>query len=541
MSKTILEYGDYVAGAKEAFAPSASEAEFPESVSEISENVAFPNYANPIELYSTPLDDTALGLGEEPTMVGWWSEQISDENGNFENLIVLTMIADGLYTAKGVYLEFDTYTGVFPKSAEAIWYRDEEEISRGTFEIANTTAFLSNYVEFFDKIIIEFTALNMPYSRLKVHSVDYGRKFIAEGDDLKNVNISQKFNAISAEIPISTIDFTIAPKQETDFYFSERQPAKIFKGEELQATVFVKKANRISQNVWRVQAEDYISFLENTSFNGGIYSNKNARDLLLEISQICKVPFEIEESLSDETVTGHIALGTCRNALMQILFAIGAVAITAKSDNVKICRLKEEQTQFVDKSRIMQGQTIVEETRVTAVSVTSHKYVQSDNLLTAYKAEESGAGENLFVNFSEPLHTLSITNGTILESGANYAIINASVGCVLNGKKYEHLTNVKTKHNPLVLAIDSANVKSVPNATLVSDDKVDSVLERCYNYYVNKRMIESKIVEGDIPSVIGDKIALATEYSGDVEGVIISQDYSLSGTGIVKRTSVRCV
>ena len=160
---------------------------------------------------------------------------------------------------------------------------------------------------------------------------------------------------------------------------------------------------------------------------------------------------------------------------------------------------------------------------------------------TAYKAEESGAGENLFVNFSEPLHTLSITNGTILESGANYAIINASVGCVLNGKKYEHLTNVKTKHNPLVLAIDSANVKSVPNATLVSDDKVDSVLERCYNYYVNKRMIESKIVEGDIPSVIGDKIALATEYSGDVEGVIISQDYSLSGTGIVKRTSVRCV
>ena len=91
----------------------------------------------------------------------------------------------------------------------------------------------------------------------------------------------------------------------------------------------------------------------------------------------------------------------------------------------------------------------------------------------------------------------------------------------------------------MVSATQSKNVKTVSKATLISKRDIDNVLNKCYNYYVENKTARMKIVEGETPTTIGDKIEVETEYIGNITGVITSQQYNLVGNTIVKDTIIR--
>ena len=146
---------------------------------------------------------------------------------------------------------------------------------------------------------------------------------------------------------------------------------------------------------------------------------------------------------------------------MQVIFAMGVVADTSNSDAVNIFSLSQNVSQEIPKRRIMLGQNFSDETRVTAVELVSHVYSEITESVIAYEAENSGTGNNIFVLFNEPLHDLAITNGSIVESGANYAVINANSGCQLSGNKYKHTKVIHRKNNPLVLSTDIEKIVSI--------------------------------------------------------------------------------
>jgi hypothetical protein len=253
---------------------------------------------------------------------------------------------------------------------------------------------------------------------------------------------------------------------------------------------------------------------------------------------------------------------------MQVAFAMGAVVDTSNREDVYIFALPVEVSQTVGLDRIMQGQNFQTETKMTAFELTAHQYRVIQDEMVLYEAEKSGMGEGIFVKFSQPIHTLSITSGSISESGTNYAIINANSGCVLSGKKYEHNQFIKRKTNPLVLGSDVENIISIENATLVSAQNVDNLIERCYNYYNKNRAVNLKIVEGrhtkkngekygrdkyglfkygnepsgfeyDKTVNVGDLVEVETEYLGNIEGRIIKQSFNLNGGIIIKDTIMR--
>ena len=189
----------------------------------------------------------------------------------------------------------------------------------------------------------------------------------------------------------------------------------------------------------------------------------------------------------------------------------------------------------------MQGQTFEKKTVVTSVELDAHTYKESREEVSLYSSDDSGIGNNIFITFAEPIHSLSISNGTIVSRGTNYAVINANAGCVLSGKKYDHKTITKRKENPLVLATDIENVVSIKDATLVSSANVDDVLLRCYNYITDTNSANMKIVErrNDMPVSVGDTINFETEYLGELTGVVSKQSFNLAGGIIVKNTTVK--
>ena len=272
-----------------------------------------------------------------------------------------------------------------------------------------------------------------------------------------------------------------------EYSFQSKQPLEVYFNGELRAVTFVSKSQRQSKTIWKVESEDYIGQLSKLTFMGGMYSDKNAKDLLTDIFTQAKIPFSVSSDLEQKTVSGHIPIYDCREAVRQICFAIGAVCSTADSDKVNIYTISNSIKDTVPLSRIRQGQSFDEEDRVTAVSISAHNYKQISESVDAYKAIDSGTGDNIMVTFSEPLHDLAISVGQILKSSANYAVIKANSGCVLTGKKYEDITTVYTKVNPVVSASDLENIIEITDAMLVNNSNAETILSKVYDYLIKRR------------------------------------------------------
>jgi len=570
MQGASIKYGDVAPGAKENFAPTASETEFNTLGQLQMYNLDFPNYANPCELYQTALDGKAVPFPtvSDQTNVGLWSERISNDKGLFvddeanEKPIVLTLTANGQYSSQGLTLTFDTYNSIYCNHLNIKWYRngqlivDDGKSMNIDFYPDNAFYFCRNQVNNYDKVVITFYSLNMPKNRLKLHSVDYGYGTYFYGRELRNVKLLQSIDPISTEININTVDFTLDSKTDMEYSFQAKQPLSVYFNDRLLATTFVKSSQRKSRFLWEIQGEDYVGLLDGITFYGGMYKDKNAVELLEEIFTIAKIPYTIEALFQDVAVSGYIPICSCRVAVMNVAFAIGAVVDTSNSETVDVYVLSDEVKQTIQLNRIMQGQSFEEEDTVTGVEVAMHSYKLITETVDVYDSNESGTGQNILVKFSEPLHDLSITNGTFAldENGeelkhTNYAVINANENCILRGQKYEHITQTRRENNPLVLENEIENVVSIEDATLVSMSNIEAVLDRCFRWFVLTRKINCSILEGkntvngvvtyDESVNVGETIETETEYLGNLSGKIIEQACTLNGSIIIKDVVMR--
>ena len=578
-----IRYGDVAPEAKENFVPTASESEFNTLAQLQQYNLNFPNYANPCELYSVVLDGTATAFPSVPenANLGLWSEQISNDDGTFAEPIVLELESVGQYSSQGLTLTFDTYNGIHPTRLSIKWLRITDEgittLDEKEYNPDNAFYFCRNFVENYNKVVITFHSLNMPKNRLKLRVIDYGYGTFFYGDELRGVKLIQEIDPISTQISINTADFTLDSKSDMEYSFQAKQPLSVYFNGELKATTFVKKSTRKAKRLWSIQSEDYIGLLDSIPYYGGIYTDKNAVELLTDIFTVAKVPYSIDDVFADAIVTGYIPFTTCRDALMQVAFSIQAVVDTSNSEVVKVFALEEDVKQTIPLNRIMQGQNFADDETVTGVEVAVHSYKPITETTDVYDANESGTGQNIFVKFSEPLHDLSITNGSFAvdEEGnelkhTNYAVINANAGCILRGQKYEHTTQTRRQNNPVVLANEIEKVVSVENATLVSQYNIDNVIEKCYNWLIKTNTTNLKIVEGKhvqygeyikygekkygtfkygekYPNIVtydervdvGDNIKAETEYLGVVSGRWIKQSFNLNGNIIIKEAVLK--
>ncbi len=552
MSGVAIKYGDVAPEAKENFVPTASEAAGFVNLSQLQQyNLHFANYANPCELYQTLLDGNAVAFPLEPdgAVLGLWSEQVSGDDGTFSSPISLMLVSEGQYSSQGLTLTFDKYNGIYCTSLNIKWYRDLEIISEMDYNPDSAFYFCRNQVENYNRVRITFYSMNMPQNRLKLCAVDYGYGTYFYGNELRNVKLIQEINPISSEIAINTCDFTLDSKSDMNYSFQSKQPLNIFFNDRLLATCFVKTSKRTAKRLWTVKSEDYIGLMDSIPFYGGMYNSKDAIELLVEIFTTAKIPYNIEEVFDGITVTGYIPLCTCREALMQVAFAIGAVVDTSNSEKVEIYALCDDKMQTIPLKRIKQGQNFEDEDTVTGVEVVMHTYKAISDSTTLYEASESGTGDNILVGFSEPIHTLSISSGQIVTSGTNYAVINAKTGCTLSGKRYEHTTVAKRRNNPVVLASEIEKIIAVESATLVSNSNIDEVLDRCYEYLTINKQINLEIVEGkhiingivtyDQAVNVGEVIESETEYLGVISGRIIRQTFDLNSGIILKDVNMR--
>lgn len=529
MSKVKIVYEDIAPGASAASTNVVNDKQTYSDLDLLKVEHTFPKYSYLGELNQCILDGSQVNFAE--TDVGWWSTTMSDENGKLNPVPVLTITFSRTISSVGITLEFDSENGVWANDIDITWYKGVTQLSTQNFNPDESLYFCQKRVENYDKIDIAFNSLCLPLRFLKLHQVQIGvvRKF--NDLELTSVDAITEINQISEEISINTVDFSVTNKTDIQFMFQKKQKIQTFFDNELQATTFITEHQRTGKNTYHIESEDYINLLDTLTHVGGMYVDKNVEMLITEICG--DIPVEVSDDVKAMKVTGWLPYASKRVNLQQVAYVTGAVVDTTKSDNVRVYLPSDSVTKTFTEAQVRSGTNVQEEPPYTHVYLTTHNYVQTQETEELFK---NGTGNGLKITFSEPHHSLSITNGSIIENGVNYAIINANSGCVLSGKKYSDITSLYTISDPLFATGDIENPIEITDVTLINPDNVQSVAQRVYKYYSSQKWLNCSI-SGDFD--VGELITVATDFLGNVTGRVEETTFNLNGNKLVKQAVIK--
>nr|DAF99730.1 MAG TPA: hypothetical protein [Siphoviridae sp. ctu1o13]DAG05491.1 MAG TPA: hypothetical protein [Siphoviridae sp. ct1da40] len=296
---------------------------------------------------------------------------------------------------------------------------------------------------------------------------------------------SLSFDTVSVEVCTKTIGTQLSA-------LPNNTPIVVYRDGEIKARFVSSGVSRIGPVTYQLTGRSPMGALTGMVHAGGIYTGQTVEEVVKEICG--NIPSLIKSVYAGVKLYGWLPYAdgkerSARDNLAQVLFAIGAYLRTDLNGVLRIEPLWDGTASLIDVDRSYTGGTVKYDSPISAVTVTEHQYVAG----TEVKELFSGTAQNGdIITFSEPMHSLSATGFTILESGANYAKISAGTGA-LTGKAYIHNTRLITQP---VTAGAAENVKSVTDATLVSLVNSYAVAKRLADYYRCRETITNDIVSG---------------------------------------------
>lgn len=296
---------------------------------------------------------------------------------------------------------------------------------------------------------------------------------------------SLSFDTVSVEVCTATIGAQLSA-------LPNNTPIIVYRGGEIKARFVSSGVSRIGPVTYQLTGRSPMGALTGMVHTGGIYTGQTVEEVVKEICG--NIPSLIKSVYAGVKLYGWLPYAdgkerSARDNLAQVLFAIGAYLRTDLNGVLRIEPLWDGTASLIEVDRSYTGGTVKYDSPISAVTVTEHQYVAG----TETKELFSGTAQNGdIITISEPMHSLSATGFTILESGANYAKISAGTGA-LTGKAYIHNTRLITQP---VTAGAAENVKSVTDATLVSLVNSYAVAKRLADYYRCRETITNDIVSG---------------------------------------------
>jgi len=409
------------------------------------------------------------------------SMAMSGDDCNFSIPPQIRIAFDEQYTSLGITLEFSPETGDFCTSVSIWWYRAGALLDTQTFAPTATTYFCANTVETYDEVLIAFNSTNLPRRFARVGTILFGiiREFLA--DEMKALEILQQISLISAEMPTSTLNWTLRSKNDIEFIFQKKQPMSVFNNGDLVGVYYITASTRLSPRLYEVECEDAIGVLAKSNFPEAVYMDKNAGELITEIVNGNFV-LKIDEGIAAATVTGYIPNLSRRDALLHVCFALGAIAITAGNTGIYIKPLPDEPKSIPDRRLYAGSPAVRTDDIVTEVRVTAHTY----------------------------------TPGS---SGSDVIVVN--------GVSYVHTTAVTIITNPNVIATDMPNVIEYNDATLVNPSNVAEVAQRVFDYHIRPEYSARIVLGSETP---GDLVSASTPFGTTIAGNIEEMMLSVSNT-----------
>lgn len=477
------------------------------------------------------LDGTFELLDDSPEETQWglWSRSMSDINGIFASQPTLEISFAKNHSSVGISFDFAKETGDYCNQLTIKWYRNAVLLGSEKFYPTAVHYACIRKTENYNRLVISFEKTNKPYRYLRVHGILFGMERIFESDELQEIDVLEELNPAGIELSVNTLHFGLRSKSDVPFMFQKKQPIYHYHKEQLMGMFFMDKSKRLDVNQYEVDAVCAVGTLDESDFMGGIYTGQSTGAVAAQIAGGGFIKLEIDPAIAAVPVRGYLPICTKREALEQLAFASCAAISPARSKTLKMYPLPQLVSVEIGDDRIFYGVDIDIASIVTGIEVVAHSYAQSQEVQELYKGTLTGTS---LLTFSEPMHSLSVTGGTISESGTNYARVTANGAVTLTGKKFTHTTKTTTISNPQVSAADLENVKKIETATLVGGHNVDAVSQNFWKYVIMRTTVNGEIILKD--ERVGDLVKISTPFQGVLTGRISSLDISADNSLVAK-------
>jgi hypothetical protein len=476
--------------------------------------------------------------------VGLMTLAMSDENGDFAVPPVLTVNFGSVHNTDGLVLRFMPYSGDYASSFKAAYFDETDTLIREDTYGPDSPEFSTTQAVFgFKKIVLTFYSTSRPYRYLRLTGIDFGFLIFFEAEDIKSASVVEDTDIISGQARYNTCTlalfssdaaFSIINPDSYAFYLQQRQPFSIYEkvdnGQVYIGQFYLNRWTNKSETEIEFNCIDLLGILDGIEFRGGIYSGVEFQTLIASLLEPIYIPYDIAPELYGVLVSGWLPQSSYRAALHQIALAAGVYMDCSRDSMIKFRKMPDVAAS-ADAALLTRGEQGIEQSLslkplVTGVQVTAHNYIASTTAKEVYNgALEAGQHE---ISFREPLHDLSISGATIIESGVNYAIVEVAAPgtVVLSGQVYNDTTRV-VSINGTYGALVKPNVMKITSATLITNANVSAVAQRIYDYYQMRYQQKLKLY---VPAVqIGDVVAVETLYSQQMRGVVEKMTLDLSG------------
>lgn len=335
---------------------------------------------------------------------------------------------------------------------------------------------------------------------MAVNEIRYKGVSYATDDDIKVPSgILYEVKALRSDsLEANSLTVTVFSNNKSIMGFAKNDKVEYFRDGRRVGVYYLQTVERVGSDAYTLSALSALGRLITMRHAGGIYTGQTVAEV---VPQICApVAVMIESVYASRQLYGYLPYSnpdkekgngrSARDSLSQVLFAIGASLGVDENGVMRVEKLWDGVSATITADQINEDScSTVYETPVSAVEITEHQWVKSQDTVTLF---EGTAEDGTLVTFEDPAHSLTAEGFAITEQGDNYAILSAGTG-TLTGKSYNHLTRIVRR---TVTKGAEENVVTVSDATLVSLTNSVDVAKRMADYYRHRETIRVDVEPG---------------------------------------------
>lgn len=319
---------------------------------------------------------------------------------------------------------------------------------------------------------------------MSLNTVKYKGELLAEDERISTdtPGVLGEFKELRADaLEADTLDITVLSESGTIRSFKKNDKVEYFRSGSRVGVYYLQSVTRVGPKLYTLSALSAVGLLIVRPHRGGIYTGQTVAEVVAEICG--DIPVLVETVYRGIKLYGWLPIASARDSLVQVLFAIGAWLHTDENGTLRVQKLWNGTASIIGPGSVHAANIQVKYLDpVSAVAVTEHQYIAGTEDVTLF---EGTAQQGDVIEFDEPAHTLTAEGFTVLESGANYAVLSAGTG-KLTGKSYVHNRRVVTR---TVTEGAAENVEEITDATLVSLVNSSAVAQRMAAYYACREQL----------------------------------------------------
>jgi len=377
--------------------------------------------------------------------LGWWSHNISDENGNFNKPPTITYNFSTPHSSVGFTFTFDAE---YPTRLKMDFYDlDNALIDSMIVDNDSTKLFVIAGVESYAKVVISFLSTLNPYRRIRYTELTFGIVQNYTDKDIIELKITRDMTIIENSIPVSEIEFTIdninkkfniVNPQGVYAYLQDKQVIKTQIGVYLDDdTIEYIDTGKYYLDEWETEnitatfrARDILNFIsDKLLYSNANIETKSLKEFLIDIFTFAGIEkYNIDSSLDNITVTTKITDKEIKKLIKDICIASNTIIYVDRDNTVIIKPLPTDVTHKIELKNTYKVPKIELDNKYNNINVEVYDPVNND-------VSEIVSVNNIIVGDAQYDYDITgnifITTTELATSVANYYLALLS-----NRKKY---------------------------------------------------------------------------------------------------------